>query len=219
MVTITIYDYIQSELIKQGFNEFVNDDGELIYFDDSQQFLQKVFSFDNDIYELMNVLFLGNKLDDETHDNHFKKSFLYKFSNRQINRQTIESFQMNLAHEFMTQKNFIESIYNDLEKYIEGKSSNKQENKQVNDGTTTTDNRNAFANLAQNQVNINVDSTTLKYADENTISRNKQTNHQNTDGLTMNENKVYQFDNLIQSTQIMEELYNHFDKKCFLQVW
>src|SRR5699024_11225200 len=89
-LTITLYDYIQSELIKKGLNEFVDSEGELVIFEEDHQFIEKIFRYDEDIQQIINFLFFGNGLIDEEYDKHSKKNFLYKFLNRQINHQTIE---------------------------------------------------------------------------------------------------------------------------------
>lgn len=227
MRTTTIYNIIHSELIKRGYNEIVDDEGNLIYFDNDLQFMSKIFSYDEDISEIVDDLFNGNVLDDPVHDEHFKRSFFYRFINRQINRQTIESFKLELLSVFMSNKTYINMVYEDLEDYILQKnisnSDNEQKNNQVNSGSTTTDNRSAFADLPQSTANLDVNNTTMQYPSDNTISRSKQTNQQETDGSTTNEtnseNRTYQLDELFKSNGVLENILNIFDVKCFLQVW
>ena len=227
MRTTTLFNFIQSELIKRGFNEFVNKDGHLVFFDSDYQFMTKIFSYDDDVSEIVDDLFNGMNLDDQVHDNHFKKSFIYRFINRQINRQTIEAFQLELLSVFMINQKYINTVYNDLEDYILQKnisnSDNEQKNNQVNSGSTTTDNRSAFADLPQSTANLDINNTTMQYPSDNTISRSKQTNQQETDGSTTNEsnseNRSYSLDELFKSNGVLENILNIFDIKCFLQVW
>lgn len=227
MRTTTIYNIIHSELIKRGYNEIVDDEGNLIYFDNDLQFMSKIFSYDEDISEIVDDLFNGNVLDDPVHDEHFKRSFFYRFINRQINRQTIESFKLELLSVFMSNKTYINMVYEDLEDHILQKnishSDNEQNNNQVNSGSTTTDNRSAFADLPQSTANLDVNNTTMQYPSDNTISRSKQTNQQETDGSTTNEshseNRSYSLDELFKSNGVLENILNIFDIKCFLQVW
>lgn len=227
MRTTTIYNIIHSELIKRGYNEFVNKDGHLVFFDSDYQFMTKIFSYDEDISEIVNDLFNGNVLDDPVHDEHFKRNFFYRFINRQINRQTIESFKLELLSVFMSNKTYINMVYEDLEDHILQKnishSDNEQNNNQVNSGSTTSDNRSAFADLPQSTANLDVNSTVMQYPSDNTISRNKQTNQQQTDGSTTNEshseNRSYSLDELFKSNGVLENILNIFDVKCFLQVW
>ena len=227
MRTTTIFNYLQSELIKRGYNEFIDKDGRLVFFDKDHQFITKIFSYDEDVSEIVDDLFNGMKLEDPVNDEHFKKNFLYRFINRQINRQTIESFKLELISVFMSNQKYINMVYTDLEDYVLQKnvsnSDNEQKNNQVNSGSTTSDNRSAFADLPQSTANLDVNNTTMQYPSDNTISRNKQTNQQQTDGSTTNEsnseNKSYQLDELFKTSGVLENIFNIFDVKCFLQVW
>src|SRR5690625_3823563 len=227
MRTTTIFNYLQSELIKRGYNEFVDKDGRLVFFDKDHQFITKIFSYDEDVSKIVDDLFNGMFLDDAVHYEHLKKKFLYHFINRQINRQTIESFKLELLSVFMSNKTYINMVYEDLEDHILQKnishSDNEQNNNQVNSGSTTSDNRSAFADLPQSTANLDVNSTVMQYPSDNTISRNKQTNQQETDGSTTNEshseNRSYQLDELFKSNGVLENILNIFDVKCFLQVW
>lgn len=217
--TITLYDYFQSELIKRGFNEFVDEEGKLVFFNEKHQFIRKILSFDDSIKEIMDELFYGLSLNQPANDEHFKKTFLYRFINRQINRQTIESFQLELMQTFLSHEEFLNRMYEDLEKYITGTSETHQENQQVNDGTTLSDNRSAFQDLPQNQVNIDLDDGVMTSATDNTISRSRQNNQQQSDGTTQSDSKVFQLDQLLKSSQLLEELLNNFDRRCFLQIY
>ena len=227
MITTTLYNIIRSELIKEGFNEFVNDQGELVIFNEEDQFLTKILTYDEDVKKIVNKLFTDQSLNDPENDDHFKKTFLVRFLNRQINAQTIDMFRVQLFNTFLTNEVYINTVYKDLEKYInqtqENNSTSKQENDQLNDGTTTSDNRQAYADLPQNNVQLDVNDTVMKSASDNTISRNKQTNKQETSGITENESesmsKSYHLNELFKSNGIMEQVFNLFDVKCFLQVW
>jgi len=226
-MTVQLYDYIRSELIKRGFNEFVDKDGNLIFFDTEHQFLTKILSFDEEISTIVDKLFTSEKLEDADYDQHFKRTFLMRFLHRPISRQSIEAFRVQLLYTFLANRRYIESIYQDLDKYIHGTSESKQvnsqKNQQKNDSTALTDNRQAYANLPQDNVQLDVDSTTMDYANDNTISRNKQTNSQNTltfsDGETTNETKTHQLDQLFRVNGLEEQLFNEFDRKCFKQTW
>lgn len=227
MVTVTLFDYLQSELTKQDFNEFIDTDGNLVLFDEEFQFMTKILAYDTDVEKIVNRLFNGISLKKHEHDQHFKKMFLYRFLNRQINKQTIESFKVELFSTFLMNQNYINLVYSDLELFIMNTQSNKsnhtQNNEQDSDGSTTSDNRQAYAQLPQNNVQLDVDSTVMDSASDNTISRNKQINKQknigSTTGITETENKAYQMDNLFKSSGIMEDILKRFDRKCFLQVW
>lgn len=226
-MTTTLYNYIRSELIKKDLNEFVDDNGNLIFFEEEHQFLTKILSYDADVSSIMDKLFTGVSLDTREFDEHFKKGFVSRFLERRINRQTIEAFRLQLLSTFLTNKRYINVIYADLDKYIHQESANEQINSQKNqqktDGEALTDNRQAFANLPQNNVQLDVNSTVMESASDNTISRNRQTNNQNSmtfaDGETTMQNRSYQLDELLKLNGLEERIYNEFDRKCFMQIW
>ena len=56
MITTTLYNVIRSELIKDGFNEFVDDDGNLIIFNEESQFMTKILKYDADVQKIVNNL-------------------------------------------------------------------------------------------------------------------------------------------------------------------
>lgn len=235
LVTTTLYKYIQSELIKNGSNEITNpkDDSyfypplDFVWFDDEVQFTTKILKYDEDIKKIVNDLFGGLTLKNSEHDTHFKKGFINRFIDRQINRQTIEAFKMQLVATFLSKEQFLNTTYENMEKFMLQNTVNDQQNNQTNkqstDGKTTSDNRSAFADLPQSSTNLDVDNNEMKHATDNTISKNRQENNQTVDnestGNTRNDNKVYSFDELMKGGSVLDQLYNDFDVKCFLQIW
>ena len=254
LTTTTLYKIVQSELYALGHNhEIIDKEGNLVFFDNKFQVMSKIMSYDEDIKKIVNHLFNGYGLEKEEHDTHFKKMFFYRFINREINRQTVESFMFELMSTFMINQGHINRVYNDLEKYIlqhsTSETSNKQLSKEISQqinqqvasqiderlnsenstsgntqntdntskdnsiqnttnnttdvstgqtsstsnqdttqdttqtvtGNTTSDNRQARSDLPQNRVNLDVNNTLMATANENEISRNKQTNTQDTD--------------------------------------
>ena len=136
LTTTTLYKIVQSELYALGHDhEIVDKEGNLVFFDNKFQVMSKIMSYDEDIKKIINHLFNGYGLDKEEHDTHFKKMFFYRFINREINRQTIESFMFELMSTFMMNEDHINRVYNDLEKYILqhsiGETSNKQLSKEI----------------------------------------------------------------------------------------
>ena len=290
--TTTINEYINGELMKMGKDEFIND-GKLTLFNDEFQFIQKIIKFDEDVYKIVNEkIFKNLKFEDEKVDKHFKKSFITRFLDREINRQTIEAFASQVVYITLTHEEYIKTVFgSEFYKYLEQhvdfnndyvgntieNSTEHGETKQTQDSNTkdnysdtsntthsettkgkggsTDDNRSANATLPQSEVNINVDNTNLNYADENNISRNKNTNFNDTeksgksetksngnrnsdytgltDGLSDSERnaqsdntsntksltKSYLLDNLKTIYDMKEQIYNTYDKKCFLHIW
>lgn len=226
-MTTTLYNIVRSELIKAGHNEFVDAQGNLIFFDDESQFLSKIHAYDSDVSTIVTKLFGGQKLADPFTDVAFKMGFINRFANRRINRQTVEAFKMELISTFLTNKRYINSIYSDLEKYMQQQSTtdqtNSSRNEQSADSTNTTDNRSAFANLPQNNVQLDVDNTIMTTASDNTVSRNKQQNSQDSldvsEGSNSSESKAYRLEELMKSVGLEERIYDEFDRKCFMQTW
>ena len=290
--TTTLNEYINGQLMRMDKDEFING-GKLTIFDEEFQFIQKIIKFDDDVYKIVNEkIFKNLKFEDEKVDKHFKKSFITRFLDREINRQTIEAFASQVVYITLTHEEYINTVFStEFYKYLEQhvdfnndyvgntieNSTEHGETKQTQDSNTkdnysdtsntthsdttngkggsTDDNRSANATLPQSEVNINVDNTNLNYADENNISRNKNTNFNDTetsgksetksngnrnsdytgltDGLSDSERnaqsdntsntksltKSYLLDNLKAIYDMKEQIYNTYDKKCFLHIW
>ena len=211
MKTVTIYDVIQSELINDGHNEFVND-GKLTFFDNKFSFMQKVLQYDEPVHDIVTRLFFnGLTLANDSDDKHFKRAFLLHFMERQINKQTIENFSAQLSYVFMMNQDYLNRVYQDLDKYLTGHSENENQS-QV---TGSSDNRNASATLPQDTVNLDVYDTVMTAADDNTISRQKNTQDTTGTGIT----KQYNLDQLRVVNTLLEQVFLKIDKACFLQVW
>ena len=223
----TIFKIIQSELINNGYDEFVDENGDLIFFDNNKQLTRKILLFDNDVQRVVNDLMIGIELENPVHDMHFKKAFVYRFLNRKINRQTIDAFQYELLATFLSKQDYINAIYEDIEKFILQENTTNQTNNQNNEQETNSNNlndsRSAYANLPQSEVNLDVDNTTISTADDNTVSRNKQvtqqTSNNKTNGETLNKSNQYKLDELIKSSNLLSNILDEFDLKCFMQIF
>lgn len=226
-MTTTLFNIIQSELIKKGLNEFVNDKGELVFFERENQFTRKILIFDEDVKEVVDDLLEGVHLNNAIHDENFKKAFIYRFLNRKINRQTVEAFQFELLATFLSKQDYINTIYEDIERYISQENSSNQENNQINkqisENTNVSDNRSAYANLPQSNLNLDFDNSIIETADDNTVSRNKQTSNQvndtNVEGSNITQSKQYQLDELLKASGLITSILDEFDKKCFMQIF
>jgi len=220
MVTTTLFKIIQSELIKVGRNEFEGtekqtslfDFGTFDFFKNDLQFTSKLFSYDDDIKLIVNWLFNNFSLDDPEHDEHFKKMFIYKFVNRQIQKQTIESFKYDLAYVFLSKKDYINRIYKDGEKYLhrlnlsEGNSNSNSESNTDDDNTSVSkynsvnrDNstskidsnstdRKATSNLPNSTLSFNLDSDTFNNPSTADAGKNKSLSNTINSGENTTEN-------------------------------
>lgn len=233
--TTTLFKIVASELQKMGLNEFEGSKpatdvfpyGDFVFYDKDFQFTEKILNFDYDVQTVIGWLFHGYSLDYVFHDEHFKKMFLLRFANREINFQTVESFKFALISSFLSQKEYINRVYDDLEKYIQQQTTNESKslgsNNTKSNGNNITDNRQAYIENPQDEVNLDLNKTTTTYATDNTISKNKVENTNSSDTIMKNDSRVIgtslSLDELIKSSSIMENILKEFDRKCFLQIF
>lgn len=258
--TTTLMEIIQSELQRAGFNEFVNN-GKLTFNNQSYQFIQKVLHFDDDVKKIVDdIIFKGFSFSDERTDRYFKQAFTTRFLDREINRQTVEAFASLVLYECIIREDYIYTVFGDeLYKYLENHvdfnsdeiqnqineetkddtSNETYDNTSKTNGSSVSDDREATTSLPQSEMNMNVDNDILKFADDNTITKNKTTNEdetnnngnrdttgntktngkQDTTGNQKSLQKTYLMENLEKLYTIRERLINDFDKKCFLHIW
>lgn len=222
--TTTLFDIIQSELILRGHDEFTND-GKWTFFDDRFSFIKKIMKYDDDVKEIVNeVIFHGEKLEDEMIDDEFKKTFIKKFLENSINRQTVEAFSLQVVYTLYANKDYIMNVYKVNDFLL-----NKRENDNTGENNSTnttvsdsmTDNRNLHSDLPQTEVNLNVDDTELDYGTTNTISRNKDRGNTETVSKQNDNNKSnsieYNIDSLIKIKGLLEIVFIDFNKNCFMQ--
>lgn len=200
--TTTIMEIIQSELIKAGFNEFLNG-GKLTFDNQEYQFIQKVLRFDDDVKKIVdNIIFKGFRFNDERIDRYFKEAFTTRFLEREIGRQTVEAFASLVLYETIIREDYIFTVFgHEVYKYLENhvdydskETGNLVENEiqnRVNDetsntteneknkgeshstGTNISSDRELTSSLPQSEINLDVDNDVLLYGDSNTISKNK----------------------------------------------
>ena len=198
-------DLINSELQNQGNSEYDGDVEKLVtdkYF--------KGFTFDN-----------------EQTDHDFKKTFVNQFLDREIMFQTVEKFGSQVIRLTLQHERYIETAY---EKYQElltqeqwHEDERDTENNSKQDSTNTTDNRNLRSTLPQDEINMNVENSEMKYADENSIDKQKQKENE-TGNETGNEkgqskDNAYNVETLKSLQNIFKELFEIYDRYCFLHVW
>lgn len=209
--TTTLMDILQSELINDGHNEFFNN-GHLTLFDDDFQFIKKVMRFDLDIQKIVTKKFFGGFIfSNGLTDLFFKKLFINEFLHREHNSQTLEIFATKNISLCMSYEAYLTELITNLAKYILMTSDNTSDSEQL----ATTKYRNLYADLPQNMINLDLNTDTLDFATNNTISntQNKTTGNVNT------KNQQYNLDNLLKSRDLLTELLKEFDKKLFMQRW
>lgn len=251
---------------------------------DSNKDMRKILSYDDDVaFITNNAIFIDITLVDSEIDKRFKKAFVMKFLNRQIQTQTLESFQAKVMQTFYMNEDFLIRYYTELDKYLHltsyGDSSDENENvgndtgenvtttRNVTDSTNTsvshtnsenrdsneslTDNRSASSDLPQNRHNLDLNDDTMPTAKTNDISKqgqkgsstqngssdstnentgnqvgtgenisNDKRNSQSTSiGNSRFQNQQMTLENLRQMRPMLSEVFDDFDRNCFLQVW
>ena len=224
MSTFTLYDVIKSELIKLGHDEFVDDLGNWVFFDKEHQFIQKILRYDDVIHEVITLTFFhGLRLADETHDKHFKRAWITKFYNRNVNKQTLEDFSSQVIHVFLMNEQTVNHLYENVDNYLTGLQTTENDSKNTSDNTSESfsDSRNANQSQAQNIVDLDVDNHILDYADDFSVNRNQN----NSDSLTENVSesthtqKNYDLEKIELFANLLELVMMKFDRKCFSQIW
>lgn len=210
-ITITINDYLVSELKRNGFNEFINDN-HITAFNSNYSLIRKIMMFDDDVYNIVTEkLFNGMTLDDIDNDKRFKKMFVNRFLNRQIKFQTIETFSGVLTYEFLSITPYLNSAFSNINEYLTGKNISTSEANSIQNSNT----RSAYQSLPQTEVNLNLNDETMNYADDNTVSKSNNNSNNN----QKNETNIYDIENLNKILDIYDKVFNIIERKCFLHVW
>lgn len=221
--TTTLMDILQGELHRSGKREFYGSD-QLRFFDDDFAFIQKVMHYDPDVREIVDrIFFRGYKFPSDHADVNFKKSFVNRFLNREIAFQTVEVFSARVVSKCINQETYITECFDKLDDFINdvGQSKTRSESTTTSDATDTQDRRELDSDLPANNINLNVDDTVLDYGNQNNISRNKGVNSatSNTVSDSQTDTKKADIDSLQKANQIIEMIFDDFDKDCFLQIW
>ena len=207
--TTTLLEILISELHLQGKNEFYNNN-QLTFFDDKFAFMKKAMSYDDDVKKIVNEkFFVGVEL--ATHDDEFKRMFLNRFLNSEIICQTLDLFGSLCSYMLLENKRYLDSVYDNYDKFVTG------EHTTTNIATNSNlhKNRNAYQELPQDEVNIDLNDDTFDYASTNGISLDKSQSDNQSDNLS----KSYNVDNLLRLDSILDNVLTKFDRKCFLQVY
>lgn len=209
--TTTLFEIIKSELINSGHNEFFNEK-DFVFYDDDFSFIKKAMRYDEDVQKIVNKkIFQGFTFKDKQMDLDFKKTFVNSFLDYEIGFQTIEAFSMKVLKVTLSYQKYLETIYLDFDKFMNGLS----ETNSTGENENTDDNRRLNSDLPQDNINLNVDNTILNYGNENEINRNRQK------GITKtnSKNNVYSLGTLEKMKELFADVFNIYEQKCFLHVW
>lgn len=211
-VTTSLSDIMQSELIKDGFDEMVDKEGNLVFYDDNFSFIQKVLRFEPEVEKVVTSrLFGGLTFESELVDKIIKRLFIVRFFDREIAQQTLEAFSLQVQRVSLTYETYInESILN-ISKYVLGQS----ETTSSGDSENENNRRSLNADLPQDNINMSLQNDVLNFATTNDISKDLSKGKNNNETIS----NRYDFNNLLKSKNILNNIMDEYDKKCFLQRW
>ena len=211
-VTTSLSDIMQSELIKDGFDEMVDKEGNLVFYDDNFSFIQKVLRFEPEVEKVVTSrLFGGLTFESELVDKIIKRLFIVRFFDREIAQQTLEAFSLQVQRVSLTYETYInESILN-ISKYVLGQS----ETTSSGDSENENNRRSLNADLPQDNINMSLQNDVLNFATTNDISKDLSKGKNNNETIT----NRYDINNLLKSKNILNNVMDEYDKKCFLQRW
>lgn len=207
--TTTLLEILISELTHDGHNEFFNNN-QLTFFNDKFSYMKKAMMYDADVEKIVNEkFFMGLSL--SICDKEFKRMFLNRFLNREITTQTMEMFATQVSYNFMAERRYLESLYTNFDKFV----TNEHVSQGNNKNDSEHNNRNAYQDLPQDEVNIDLNDDTFNFASNNAISKDKTVSTQD----NLNTSQDYNIDNLLKLNELLNKVLDVFDKNCFLQVF
>ena len=214
--TTSLYYIICSEVSNLGYNEFISDNhNQLTFFDNNRRIISQLCLYENEriIKACQNTIFYG--LDFLTNNRkRFEKEFINYFLQRNIKYQTYENSRNLLVSYCVRNLEMINSIYN-AESFILGKTITH------NTGTSTSENvsrnNNLFADLPQNNTNINLNIEGMDYATNTTISKGKSTGTGNT--TSQSTSSIYNIDTLEKVYSFKQRMFDELDVLLFSQIF
>lgn len=214
--TTSLYYIICSESINLGYNEFISDNSnQLTFFDNNRRIMSQLCLYENEriIKACQNTIFYG--LDVLTNNRkRFEKEFINHFLQRNIKYQTYENLRNLLVSYCVRNLEMLNSIYN-AESFILGKTITD------NTGTSTTENEsrnnNLFADLPQNNTNIDLNIEGMDYATNTTISKGKSIGTGNT--TSQSTSSTYNIDTLEKVYTFKLRMFDELDILLFSQIF
>ena len=214
-ITSSLYYIICSELINSGYNEFITQNrNQLTYYDKNARVISQINMYEKDeiIKACQNTIFYG--LSFLNNRKRFEKEFINHFLTRNIKYQTYEVARLQLVSFVFENLEIIESIYN-AENLLLGKSQTTSTGK--TSSQTINKNNSLYADLPQDNVNMDVNNDTLDYASNNSINKSKSNG--TSDSNNVSNSQSYNIDNLTKLYMFKAQLFNDLDKRLFSQLF
>lgn len=141
----------------------------------------------------------------------FEREFLQRFINRVIKYQTVDLFSTYLASFVSEYQELINYCYDKYDMLVTG----QVDTVSNNNSTSTNKSNSIYSNLPQNQINMNLDIDTLDYADDNTITKSRNTNS----GTDKSTSSAYDIDALSKISSLKEQIFKDMDNLLFSQLY
>lgn len=200
-------DYLK----RKGKNELYNNN-QLTRFNTDYAFTRKVMLFDDDIYKAVSYLLFGDfyfKYEDV--DKHFKKVFINKFKNRQIKKQTTDSFISEMLGIIFIYEDYLYYLYNNKDNLLVGKSVSTGTSQSIGENK----HRDANVELSDSTPNFDLQNDII----QNAKSSSAYVSNDKNNAENYSDNINYSFNNLEKFRNNLDYVFNKIDKKCFCQVF
>lgn len=226
IVTVTLFDYLNSVFENSGHNEFSTCD-ELTGFNNNKSNMTRLVIYDEIAQKICNEsIFLGFELENKEYDVEFKKSIIARFLNRAIKFQTVDIFRAMFLGKLYSYKRKIDVYYDEYYKLLTSQSNNVSDSVSIgtsdNISVSKNNGRNATTTVPQNQVNLDLEKPYMEYADNNNISLNKSDTNTKNDNKNTTDTKSqgnnFNVEVFYKLNMCIEDLLNELDKTCFSQV-
>lgn len=212
-------DILQTELLKQGKNEFFNN-GEYTGDNNKFRFIQKAMRYDEDVEKITTeVFFAGYTFPTPEVDKFIKKMFINKFLNRQIGRQTVEDFASQVVYTSLSYEQEIEILYKNYENFVIHNNETESTTTGTGSNESLSENRDLRSTLPQDKINLDLNSFEMDYGDENNIAKSADKSTNNNEQTTITNSKSYDANALKAFSGAWDRYLKEYDRRCFLQTW
>lgn len=206
--TSRLYDIIYGELDRHRF-EIYRSNNQIIF--NQANLMRRTLEYKDHkfIKMLQDTLFYGTSNINQRE--RFEREFLQRFINRVIKYQTVDLFATYLASFVSEYQELINYCYDKYDKLVLG----QVDTVSNNNSTSTNKSNSIYSNLPQNQINMNLDIDTLDYADDNTITKSRNTNS----GTDKSTSSAYDIDALSKISALKEQIFKDMDSLLFSQLY
>lgn len=210
-ITTTLEQILRHELKNRGYSEFTS--GNYInWHNPDNNLISRILNFDPEIHDIItNRFFLGFTLNTPEADKRFKHAWAMHFLDRQIGFQTVERFALKNSSVTRNYEDFLNTYYTQLEDYL----NNKQTSNSESTGGRTTKHRQLETTLPQDFANMDINEDHFDYPDENRAWNEGEDNNETTTSTTTQKS----LEDLLLLKESLTDIFQEYDRRCFLQVW